>query len=82
MIETNDGGGFEQIMTKQELGKYVAAVKTMYKRKDKKIRPANVPLPGGVNPGGRVNLEVSQQLAIGNQSELSAEGRTVPEDPD
>jgi hypothetical protein len=53
----------------------------MYKRKDKKIRPANVPLPGGVNRDpGRVNLEVSQQLAIGNQSELSAEGHTVPKD--
>jgi hypothetical protein len=56
-IETANGGDYEDIMTKRELEKYAAQVRTMYKRKDKKIRPANVPLPDGVNPGGGVNWE-------------------------
>ena len=54
-IETANGGDYEDIMTKRELERYLAQVRTMYKRKDKKIRPANVPLPDGVNPGGGVN---------------------------
>ena len=29
----------------------------MYKQKERKINPVNVPLPGGVNLGGRVNSE-------------------------
>jgi len=43
-------------MTKRQLEKYAAHVGTMYKRKDKKKLPANVPLPDCVNPGGGVNL--------------------------
>ena len=58
-IETTDNNEFEAIMKKQELEEYSAYVETMYKRKDKKILPANVPLPDGVNPGGGVNLESS-----------------------
>ena len=54
-------------MTKRELERYVAQVRTMYKRKDRKIRPANVPLPDGVNPGGGVNWETNR----------SQEGRIV-----
>lgn len=27
----------------------------MYKRESKKIRPVNIPLSGGINPGGGVN---------------------------
>ena len=55
MIETANGSDYEDIMTKRELERYVAQVRTMYKRKDKKFRPANVPLSDGVNPGGGVN---------------------------
>jgi len=58
-IETTDNNEFEAIMKKQELEEYSAYVETMYKRKDKKILPTNVPLPEGVNPGGGVNLESS-----------------------
>ena len=56
-VETTNSNQFGEIMTKRQLEKYVGHAKTMYKRKDKKIRPANVPLPGGVNPGGGVNLK-------------------------
>ena len=35
-------------------------VKMMYKRKDKKIRPANVPLSSEVNSGGEVNLKSNE----------------------
>ena len=34
-------------------------VRTLYKRKDKKVRPANVPLPDGINPGGSPSAESS-----------------------
>jgi hypothetical protein len=36
-----------------------AFVRTLYKRKDKKVRPANVPLPDGINPGGSPSAESS-----------------------
>ena len=35
--------------------KEMAAVRTMYKRKGRKINPVDAPLKGGVNPGGGVN---------------------------
>ena len=54
-IETINGNEFDQIMTKRELQDYIASVRTMHKRKDKKILPANVPLPDGINPGGGIN---------------------------
>src|SRR5436190_4531175 len=28
----------------------------MYKRKDRKVRPVNTPLPGGISPGGPGNM--------------------------
>ena len=39
-------------MIKQQLRAYMVKVRSMYKRKDTKIRPATVPLPNGINPGG------------------------------
>ena len=47
---------FGEVMTREELEKEVAAVRTMYKRKDRKVRPVNAPLPGGINPGGGANI--------------------------
>ena len=67
MIESANGGDYEDIMIKRELERYVAQVRTMYKQKGKKICRANVPLPHGVNLGGGVNWE-----SIGSQ-----EGRIV-----
>src|SRR5271169_2888865 len=59
-------------MTKHELEEYTADIKTMYKRKDKKVRPANVPLPDGINPGGEVNGGIKS----GSPSQFCS--RTVP----
>src|SRR5437762_7394206 len=47
---------FGEVMTREELEKEVAAVRTMYKRKDRKVRLVNAPLPGGINPGGGANI--------------------------
>ena len=80
-IETRSGDQFNEIMTKQQLARYAAQVKTMYKRKDKKIRPANIPLSGGVNPGGGVNSE-SKDSRLGTDLGMrlgpSDGGRRVP----
>ena len=81
-IEIMNDHNFDEIMTKQELEEYVAQVKMMYKRKDKKIHPANVPLSDGINPGGGVNLESDeidlQQLKLGVRSNSSDNDRKVP----
>jgi hypothetical protein len=44
---------------KREVKQYkreMPAVRTMYKRKDRKVRPVDTPLPRGVNPGGGANV--------------------------
>lgn len=38
-----------QVWSKKE---WEAVIRTMYKRKDRKVRPVNVGLPNGINPGG------------------------------
>src|SRR5438552_978208 len=38
---------FGEVMIREELEREVAVVRTMYKRKDRKVRPVNMPLPGG-----------------------------------
>jgi hypothetical protein len=48
MIEFHDAG-LENVLSKRE---WKAYIRTMYKRKDRKINPVNVPLPNGINPGG------------------------------
>ena len=47
---TVDNAGF---VSMQELDFYI---RTVYKRKDRKVNPVNIPLPDGVNPGGGMNL--------------------------
>jgi len=42
-------------MSKRQLKKYTAEIRALYKRKDQKIRPVNIPLPDGINPRGGVN---------------------------
>ena len=75
-IETINDDEFEEIMTRQELLDYVASIRTMHKRKDKKILPANVPLPDGINPGGGINRGIED----GGKKELSTQwtGKIVP----
>jgi hypothetical protein len=40
------------VRTRKECVEESARVRTMYKRKDKKVNPVDAPLPNGVNPGG------------------------------
>ena len=44
----------DQVRSKREWESFIS---TMYKRKDRKIRPVNRPLPHGPPPGGNVNGE-------------------------
>ena len=46
---------YAKVWNTRQWKKEVASVRTMYKRKDKKINPVDAPLPGGVNPGGGVS---------------------------
>jgi hypothetical protein len=71
-IETENGNEFDQIMTKKELQEYTASVRTMHKRKDKKVLPANVPLPDGINPGGGINSGIK----LGSSAKST--GKVVP----
>ena len=48
-------GRYAKVWSRRQWKKEVAAVRTMYKRKGRKINPVDVPLEGGVKPGGRVN---------------------------
>jgi RNase H-like domain found in reverse transcriptase/Integrase zinc binding domain/Reverse transcriptase (RNA-dependent DNA polymerase) len=49
--------------------------RTMYKRKDKKVRPQNVALPGGVKPGGNVAADLDLDWRkIGDNLEMPAGG--------
>ena len=52
------GEGLENAWRPTNWEEKTAEVKTMYKRKDKKVLPANVPLSGGVNPEGGVSGSV------------------------
>lgn len=57
---------FDEILTSQQLWDYAASVRTLYKRKEKKVLPVNVPLPDGIKPGGGING------GIGNGEELES----------
>ena len=48
----------DQVLTRKE---WEAVVRTMYKRKDRKVRPVNVGLPDGVNPGGVMSGDIAQK---------------------
>ena len=53
----NINPGFYHVMSKRQLKQFAAQIRTMYKRKDRKIRPINISLPDGIHPEGIVNLE-------------------------
>jgi hypothetical protein len=63
------------VMSRKDLE---AEVQTMYKRKDKKVHPANTPLPDGVNPGGNVMSEMTGNEGLGRETESG--GKKVPRD--
>jgi hypothetical protein len=50
-VEDLEGTRYAEILSQKE---WEVNVKTMYKRKDKKVNPMNVPLPDGINPGGGI----------------------------
>ena len=61
----------EQVWTKQQ---WEVWVRTMYKRKGKKIHPVNVPLPDGIKPGGDVFRKgESKGLVVERGSRLTPE---------
>jgi hypothetical protein len=59
-----------EVLTKQE---WAAYIRTMYKRKHRKINPVNIPLPNGVNPGGGANFDTSD-----SSSQKRKIGKIVP----
>jgi hypothetical protein len=61
------------VMSKRDLE---AEVRTMYKRKDKKIRSANTPLSNGVNPSGNVMRDTTGNEGLGR--EMPSGGKKVP----
>ena len=52
-IEYRTCDDLDKVYSKQEWNAYI---RTMYKRKDRKINPVNTPLPNGINPGGSANF--------------------------
>jgi hypothetical protein len=49
-VEVQTGAGYEQVVSPSEWARWKATVETRYKTKDRKVHPANVPLPDGINP--------------------------------
>ena len=52
-IEYRTCNDLDKVYSKQEWNAYI---RTMYKRKDRKINPVNTPLPNGINPGDSANF--------------------------
>jgi hypothetical protein len=67
-IELN---GYDQILSRDE---WETEVRTIYKRKAKKVLPVNQPLPAGINPGGGVNIGVDGM----EDGDSRSQGRVVP----
>ena len=75
MLETIETGASVRSVTVEvdgARGLESAKVRTMYKRKDRKVHPVDTPLPNGINPGG--DFLRRQQLAEG---ETTAEGERI-----
>ena len=53
-------GKYELVLNRKQ---WRAIVRTMYKRKDRKVLPANVPLPDGVNPNSAPSPSPASTLA-------------------
>ncbi|HMD13399.1 MAG TPA: hypothetical protein VKI62_02095, partial [Bacteroidota bacterium] len=66
--------GFEEVWSQW---KWRAFVRTMYKRKGKKVLPSNVPLPDGINPGGGVNGRIEEIDEVNGGVNLGTEDNLV-----
>jgi hypothetical protein len=63
------------VRTRRECAEESARVRTMYKRKDKKVNPVDAPLPNGVNPGGRAIRRGSVRNELGYELHRAARDR-------
>jgi len=61
---------FGNVVRKREWEVYI---RTLYKRKDRKVNPVNTPLPNGVNPGGGPNFGSTHRPPVDHRS-----GKIVP----
>ena len=78
-------GCLRQVLNRNQ---WRAFTRTLYKRKGRKVLPANVPLPNGINPGGGVNgsndsAKLLDQLPRPPETssvlpDLPKHGKTVP----
>ena len=66
--------GFKEIISKKQ---WETWVRTMYKRKGKKVHPRNIPLADGKTPGGGLNREL-KQWKIGDDLVGTGCGKEVP----
>ena len=72
-----EGENYVEVWSKErwmkEKRKIAAEVKTMYKRKDKKVNPVNTPLSNGINPGGGVQSTAHAGKRVPRGSRLTPE---------
>jgi hypothetical protein len=64
------------VWSRQQFEKECAQIRTMYKRKDKKVNPVNAPLPDGIKPEGEPlyeNLNVHAGKTVPRGSRLTPE---------
>ena len=55
IIKTTNDDDFHEIITKQELEKYMMYINMIYKWKDKTILPVNIFLSNDINLGDEIN---------------------------
>ena len=77
-VEVNVSMGISECVGATRRNRWDVGVETKYKRKDKKVRPANVPMPGGENPGGDFMQEVDNLDSTMSSTEHGR--KTVPQD--
>jgi len=77
-IEAQDieGRSYDQVLSRHE---WEVLVQTLYKRKGRKVSPMNIPLPGGVNPGGNINSDKAAEGEISGGKVVMRGERLTPE---
>ena len=75
-VEVNVSMGISECIGATRRDRWNVGVETKYKTKDKKVHPANVPMPDGENRGGGVMQEVDNLDS--NVSSSEHDGKMVP----
>lgn len=57
----------EKLLSKRSLQKMITDVRTMYKRKSRKVNPVDTPLPDGIHPGGGL-LRAEDEVSTGRSA--------------